>query len=286
MTRHRVSSSRAAKVRAASSDSTPLAAGGRGGPAPSPNAQIMQSGSSAPLVGRDQQARGALDSRKATALLWPVRALVKLEQLLAALSPCPACQAAPATPAGPCRQCTSYLTAAVVRLPCPPGPLYWLAPNAGPWRRLIHALKYGGASRLAPFLGQLLHQHLSRAPWRPTLLTHVPTSASRVEERGFDQADLLAAALAASYGLPHETLLLRRGNGMNLTRLGRAARAAVVAHAFEAAPVIDEAVLLVDDVLTTGATLRAAAAALQAAGAAEVRAAVIARTASREPSPW
>jgi len=155
----------------------------------------------------------------------------------------------------------------------------WLGPHAGVLRRLVHALKYAGARRLAGFLAELLHSRMQGWGWQPQVVTHVPTSLARRRQRTYDQAQLLAAALAARLQVDHEALLVRRKVTAKLVGQGRAARAASLAGAFEVRRLHGQQVLLVDDVLTTGATLTAARLALTAAGASHVRAAVVARTA-------
>ena len=116
------------------------------------------------------------------------------------------------------------------------------------------------------------------------LVLPVPLSARRLRERGYNQAALLAARLAARLGLPCEArALVRPGDTAQQHGLPRERRAANVRGAFAVAPRAAGAlhgrrVALVDDVMTTGATLAAATHALLDAGAAEVRVWVVART--------
>ncbi|HEU5187193.1 MAG TPA: phosphoribosyltransferase family protein [Candidatus Saccharimonadales bacterium] len=114
-----------------------------------------------------------------------------------------------------------------------------------------------------------------------TLIVPVPTAPSRVRQRGYDQATLLARELARLRSLPYATPLLRHAEGRQLG-LGRTARK-TQAHAMFVVrdDVRDKHVLIVDDVCTTGATLQAASAALKGAGAASVQAAVVAWTAPK-----
>ncbi|HJL38064.1 MAG TPA: phosphoribosyltransferase family protein, partial [Polyangiaceae bacterium LLY-WYZ-15_(1-7)] len=101
----------------------------------------------------------------------------------------------------------------------------------------------------------------------------LPLHPSRLRERGFDQTALLAAPLAAALGVPLDTRRLRRIRPTPpQASLAEAQREANVRGAFEATR--DETrrrVLLLDDVRTTGATLRSAAGALHRAGASQVR---------------
>ncbi len=147
----------------------------------------------------------------------------------------------------------------------------------------MHALKYEGWPEVADFMGRRMARAVG---WRPfvsrAVIVPVPTTASRVRARGYNQAALLADVVADRLGgtSAHGVLLRRRG-GTSQTALSPERRTENVRGAFGAGPdadaVRDRAVLLVDDVLTTGATGLEAAATLQEAGAAEVRLLAFAR---------
>lgn len=208
--------------------------------------------------------------------------------LLAGLAPCPVCELRPAGSAGVCAPCIVRLREALAVQPRQAGDVLWLGPYAGAWQRLVHALKYRGARRLAHLLGELLACKAEDAGWcagetRAQLVAHVPTASSRLAGRGYDQAELLARSVALRLGLPQVAALRRVRATAKLAGQGRAARAAILSGAFESRYLAGRNVLLVDDVLTTGATLEAARSALQAAGAGTVRCALIARTAPRDP---
>ncbi|HZJ08852.1 MAG TPA: phosphoribosyltransferase family protein [Trueperaceae bacterium] len=198
-----------------------------------------------------------------------------------ALRRCPVCLSSSAGASGVCAGCERRLVAAVAALPPPSGPTFWLGAYAGPWLRLIHALKYGGDRRLARLLGRLLAQRATTAARMPRVVTFVPASPARLAERGFDQAELLAAAVADAAKVDLLKLLRRSTTSLSQARLSRAERALNAGASFVATACNGRYVLLVDDVLTTGATTTACAAALLAAGASEVRTAVVARTARR-----
>lgn len=139
---------------------------------------------------------------------------------------------------------------------------------------LVHALKYHGWWRLADEMASVM----SRATWpedvraERTSLIPVPLSHRRQRERGFNQSERLAAALGSRLALPVWSDVLQRTHfASSQTRLTAAQRLHNVAGAFrvqaESPNVRGAHVLLVDDVVTTAATLNACAAALFAAGA-------------------
>lgn len=107
------------------------------------------------------------------------------------------------------------------------------------------------------------------------VIVPIPTAPARIRTRGYDQALLLARALAATRKLPYRRLLTRQSSARQLGA-NRRTRQAQAAHLFTAADATGKKILLVDDVCTTGATLKAAATALRQAGATEVAAAVAA----------
>ena len=148
-------------------------------------------------------------------------------------------------------------------------------------RAAVHRLKYGAEPGLAQDLGGLVALELARDLARGTTLdaiVPVPLHKARASARGYDQAALLADAVAAHTGLPLRPALHRIRGGRPQVELDRVARAANVRGAFvaEVGSLRGLRVALVDDVATTGATLFDAAAAARAAGARAVRAYVVA----------
>ena len=147
----------------------------------------------------------------------------------------------------------------------------------GPLADAVHALKYQNRPALARPLGAWLS---ARAPLRSgALVVSVPLGRARRISRGYDQAALLADAVArASRGRRLRGALRRVRETPPQVGQTRAERARNVAGAFEATPsVAGNDLVLVDDVVTTGATADAAARALLRAGARSVRALALAR---------
>ncbi|CAN5861128.1 hypothetical protein BH23GEM9_BH23GEM9_09700 [soil metagenome] len=142
----------------------------------------------------------------------------------------------------------------------------------------MHQLKYRGWRSLAAPMAE----PMARIEWPdshdPSVIVPVPTTVRRLRERGYNQAGLLADALGRLTSRPVRSLLLRGSGSRTQTALQPAARAANVAGAFAvAAPADGLHVVLVDDVLTTGATAAECARALAAAGACCVRLTTFAR---------
>jgi ComF family protein len=167
----------------------------------------------------------------------------------------------------------------------PPHPLLqleWCAPFNGTLRRALHALKYAGERRLARPLGEAVARRWRAAGAGGDLLVPIPVHASRRRERGYDQAELIAAATAAALPLPWLPALERTRATTAQYHLDRHHRAANVEDAFGVRPEAARAIrgrwiVLVDDVVTTGSTLCAAGEALLAAGATAVSAVTVAR---------
>jgi ComF family protein len=226
---------------------------------------------------------------------WPVTGF------LLAPSRCAVCGAWPAQPL--CDACIARFTPAVhrctlcalelpeavavcgacVREPPPLDACFAAVPYAYPWSTLVARLKF----QQQPGWGASLGERMRRIPRladeidAADLLLPMPLAPRRLAERGFNQALLLARALDARKTEPR--LLLRLRETGSQSALDRQARHANVRHAFGVEPLRarelkDRAVLLVDDVMTSGASLHAAAQSVRQAGARRVSAVVLART--------
>ncbi|HEX2046832.1 MAG TPA: phosphoribosyltransferase family protein [Acidimicrobiales bacterium] len=184
---------------------------------------------------------------------------------------CPVCWA---QGRAPCERCAAELRPAPA-LPAPVGldSCAALLAYEGAGRELVARLKYRNARSSVPFLARGM---AALVTGEVDVVTWAPTTPARLRERGFDQARLLARAVARRRGLPCPSLLRRRAGPAQTGRDAAARRAGPVFAA--TGPVRGRRVLLVDDVVTTGATVAAAARALREAGAAEVHVVAAART--------
>lgn len=136
--------------------------------------------------------------------------------------------------------------------------------------RLVRALKFGRWWALGERMGRALAPEAERLSGRgPVVLVPVPLAPARMRERGFNQAELLARGLASATGWRVESRLRRRPGARRQARLGRRERARNVEGGFAATGPVPAgpAALVVDDVLTTGATAAACCRALADAGA-------------------
>lgn len=189
---------------------------------------------------------------------------------------------------GPCRLCAEWPTALnAVRS------AVWLAAGA---QQAVHALKYGGLPRVADDMAAAMRE-LRPPTDGSTALIPIPLARKRLRTRGYNQSDVLARALARQWRIPVVAgLLVRTRETPTQTALTPETRLANVAGAFAvtnakremrtgtarvnfAFHIANFALILVDDVFTTGATLAEAARALQQAGATTIHGVTFARAA-------
>ncbi|MGY2130749.1 ComF family protein [Hymenobacter sp. HD11105] len=149
-------------------------------------------------------------------------------------------------------------------------------------QHLLHQLKYQGQQDVGRVLGRWYGAELSDFGLASEfdLIVPVPLHPRKLAKRGYNQSDSFAEGLSLSLNVPWNATALRRNeHTASQTRKNRTERWQNVAEVFEvAAPesVLGKRILVVDDVLTTGATLEACAAALLAAGCSQVSIATIA----------
>ncbi|HEY3209210.1 MAG TPA: double zinc ribbon domain-containing protein [Actinomycetota bacterium] len=197
---------------------------------------------------------------------------------------CPGCAARVALLAPPgCRRCGRPLEDWIGMCgDCPPSVIGWSRSAflyEGPVRSALLRLKFSGLSHVAQAFAPSMVEALARAPPvggaggqdEPSVVTWVPLGARRRRERGYDQAEVLALAVGALAGWPVRALLRRAVETAPQARRAGPERRRALQGAFAAAgPVQSVRVVLVDDVLTSGATAAECATVLRRAGAAEV----------------
>ncbi len=150
--------------------------------------------------------------------------------------------------------------------------VYATAPHQGVVRDAVLAMKQDNHESLVRALGERLLFTFNQLTWPITCVVPVPLHLSRLRERGYNQSALLAAYLGAKLSSPvYLEAITRIRNTEHQVGLSGDERKMNVQNAFQAAPTLltNHAVLLIDDVYTTGATLQACAEAVLKAGAAQ-----------------
>ena len=174
-----------------------------------------------------------------------------------------------------CRTCRFALVSRTIPS-APPGVIAAI-PFSGRARQVLLGFKYRNRRAIAGHLAGLLVNRMARSGNRVDLVTWAPTSGRRRRSRGFDQAELIARQVARQLGVPCRRLLDRASAVGPQT--GRTRRERLAGSVFRARPdVRDRRILVVDDVVTTGATMTHAAQALTAAGASDVMLYAVAST--------
>ena len=164
-------------------------------------------------------------------------------------------------------------------------PIHALGSYRGPLAAAIRRLKYTPCPSLARPLGIALADVLLRAEPQPdTVLVPVPLHPRRLAERGFNQSALVAAALAGRAGLrSRPRLLCRTRETAQQAELDREARATNVSDAFALCAPAPTSAILIDDVVTTGATVGACVRVLNGQGTRVIAIVALARTTGRPP---
>ena len=224
----------------------------------------------------------------ASRLLWPARCLVCAEPAEDARDLCRACAAALPWNRTACDRCALPLAApgtcgACLRRPPPLTAVHAACRYGFPLDRLLLRFKFHHDLTAGRLLAQLMAEATTMLP-RPDAVVPIPLHRARLRQRGYDQALELARPLARALSLPLRANALVRVRATNAqSELDASARRRNLLDAFAVTGVAAPAnalpghVVLVDDVMTTGATLHAAARALLRAGVQRVDAWVCAR---------
>lgn len=155
-------------------------------------------------------------------------------------------------------------------------------PYSGDVRRSMLRFKFGGERQNASFYAERLAEQLIRFCPKASFdaVVPVPISAERMKKRGYNQSGLIARHVAARLGIPCENSLEKTRDNPEQHRLKREERRKNVKGAYRVSAVraAGKSILLVDDIVTTGATLKECAEVLLSAGAKEVVCAAIAES--------
>lgn len=141
-------------------------------------------------------------------------------------------------------------------------------------QKIIHHLKYENGTSLAGRLGEKLGALISEHRLQADILTSVPLNRTRLRERGYNQAELIGRAVEKLSGIMYDDLIIRKRAIVSQTKMASAeARIENVKEAFEldaSKDVCGKTIILIDDLITTGATANACAKTLKEGGAGRV----------------
>jgi ComF family protein len=187
-----------------------------------------------------------------------------------------------------CYECQNMLlkidTCYRCRLPSGESNLCRACSNSAPFHKMFATTSYQGIAKELVYKCKFQRASAATAPMarrmtnmpfplsRDVLITHIPTATSRIRARGYDQAQLIARNFAQEMGMYHTPLLGRLGQRRQVGQGGEARRSQL-RHAFYVRYpqiIAERDVVLIDDVITTGSTMEAAALVLKQAGARRV----------------
>ena len=155
-------------------------------------------------------------------------------------------------------------------------------------KEAIHKFKFEGKKALSPILGRFLVEHLDRGEIpvkKIDVVIPLPLSRKRFRQRGYNQTELLAKEISGHYSIDVDSSSLKKVKDITPQfELSREKRMSNVKGAFSSSPLPGKNVLLIDDIYTTGATVREASMALKASGAKSVYVLTLARAACPEES--
>ena len=187
---------------------------------------------------------------------------------------CPVCESAPSNRDGLCKRCAEGLFEPQI------GQFELsLGIYGGGLEQAVRAYKFHGTRQLGGLFGRQLAETLEAAAWPIDTLCAVPLHVTRYLHRSYNQSALVARSAATHRALPYRPLLRRVRTTKQQAKLGGAEREENVSGAFQSQSLNGERVLLVDDVMTSGATVTECALTLLAAGARQVYVATVARAA-------
>jgi ComF family protein len=156
-------------------------------------------------------------------------------------------------------------------------------------KEAIHKFKFEGKKALSPILGRFLVEHLDRGEIpvkKIDVVIPLPLSRKRFRQRGYNQTELLAKEISGHYSIDVDISSLKKVKDITPQfELSRVNRLLNIKGAFSCSPLTGKNVLLIDDIYTTGATVREASGSLKAAGAKSVYVLTLARTVDPEEMP-
>ncbi len=190
------------------------------------------------------------------------------------LSRCPVCKENASSSLGACKSCQKSLFNPQISKD-----LVYLGDYMANLERAVKALKFHNSHRLSKLFAKKLAKEIKQAQWQVDIICPIPLHWSRYLERGYNQSGLVAKELAKELNIKYSKLLIRKKKTKQQAKLTRLERSHNLINAFslKAINIKNKKIILVDDVITSGATIASAVTVLSNAGA-SVKIASIAKT--------